>query len=192
MFQLVSGYCVVTLIFSHNLFIVPLVCLPFGSPFSFHPPTLSASLHAISSSASCCIVFRGGSARSWCYYISPSQSTMTETYIWTRLPGEEALKFTHVGRHSGCYQVERSVSAYTLRRPGDVCVSGPGFEAAGLLYCSRWCTFSIYKKTLSVGSKEEVLSSIPASNTADLNHFVAARMVTLYWCTWNWLSFLYW
>lgn len=64
MFQLVSGYCVVTLIFSHNLFIVPLVCLPFGSPFSFHPPTLSASLHAISSSASCCIVFRGGSARS--------------------------------------------------------------------------------------------------------------------------------
>lgn len=59
-------------------------------------------------------------------------------------------------------------------------MSGPGFKAAGLLYCSRWCTFSIYKKTLSVGSKEEVLSSIPAPNTADLNHFVAARMVTLY------------
>lgn len=48
-----------------------------------------------------------------------------------------------------------------------MCVSGPGFEAAGLLYCSRWCTFSIYKKTLSVGSKEEVLSSIPASTTAE-------------------------
>lgn len=64
MLLLVSGYFVVTLIFSHNLFIVPLVCLPFGSLFSFHPPTLSASQHALSSSASCCIVFRGGSARS--------------------------------------------------------------------------------------------------------------------------------
>lgn len=54
------------------------------------------------------------------------------------------------------------------------CVFGPGLEAAGLLYCSRWWRFFIYKKTLSVGSKEEVLSSMPASNKAVINYFVAA------------------
>lgn len=46
-----------------------------------------------------------------------------ETYIARKLPGEAGTEVhTHVGRHSGCYQVERSLSAYTLRRPGDVCL----------------------------------------------------------------------
>lgn len=70
------------------------------------------------------------------------------------------------------------------------CVSGPGLEAAGLLYCSRWCTFFICTKTVRVGSKEEVLSSIPASNIAGLTHFVAAWMVMLYECSLFWRKFL--
>lgn len=113
---------------------------------------------------------------------SPLYQKMIETYIGRKLPEEGGTEVhTHVGRHSGCYQVERSLSAYTQKTRR--CVSGPGLEAAGLLYCSRWCTFSIYKKTLCVGSEEEVLSSIPVLNTADLNYFVAAWMVTLYGCS---------
>lgn len=80
---------------------------------------------------------------------------------------KEALKFTHMWETflllpSG----KEFVRLHTQKTRR--CVSGPGLEAAGLLYCSRWCAFSIYKKTLHVGSKEEVLSSIPASNTVDL------------------------
>lgn len=120
----------------------------------------------------------GGQKGRW--YIPTRCQTMTETYIGGKLPKEGATE-VHTRREkfrllpSGKEFVR--LHAEKTRR----CVSGPGVDAVGLLYCSRWCTFSIYKKTLCVGSKEEVLSSIPVSNTADLNHFAAACMFMLLW-----------
>lgn len=62
-------------------------------------------------------------------------------------------------------------------------MSGPGLDAAGLLYCSRWCTFSIYEKTISVGSTEEVLSSILASNTVPLHGTINGHIVWMQFMT---------
>lgn len=91
----------------------------------------------------------------------PPRPKTNEASIGRKLPGEGGAEvYTHVGRRCGRCQVERSLSAYTGR-----CVSGPGLEAAGLLHCSRWRTIFFFspfiRRTLHVGSKEEVLSSSP-------------------------------
>lgn len=96
MFQLVSGYCIVTLIFSHNLFIV-----------TFSLPSLWVSVFLSSPHSVClpprviflCIVLHcvsWGVGQKLMLLNSPSRWMMTEAYIRTRLPGEEALKFTHM------------------------------------------------------------------------------------------------
>lgn len=122
---------------------------------------------------------------------SPLCQTTNETCKGRKLPGEGGSEvLTHVGRLSVGCQVERSLSAYTQRTRR--CVFGPGLEAAGLLCCSRWCTFLFYTKTLRVGSKEEALSSIPVSDIAVLTHWVAARMVILFGCSLFWNRFLDW
>lgn len=158
------------LVFSHNLPVVPLLCPSFLYP----PLCLSPSSPVISQVV---LLFMGVKARS---DVVKFPSRLWHTYCrkeaacwrrhWSSHTRRETFRLLPSGKEFVRLHTQKT------RR----CVSGPGLEAAGLLYCSRWCTISIYKKTLSVGSKEEVLSSIPASNTAALNHFVAAWTVTLY------------
>lgn len=90
-----------------------------------------------------------------------------------RLPKEGATEVhTHVGeKDSDCYQVERSLSAYTRRRPGDVCLC-LARRLLALSTVAGGAHFSIYKKTLCVGSREEVLSSYLGSLAEALSYSI--------------------
>lgn len=139
----------------------------------FLPRTVCLPLRLWSCNGSGCIMAHGGLG----------QKT-TVTHIEGRSWRRPWSSHTHTCTHIYWVEFVRLHTPKTRR-----CVSGPGLQAAGLPDCSRWCTFSVYKKTVSVGSKEEVLTSISAWNTADQNHSVAAGMVLLHWYCLFWYTF---
>lgn len=136
--------------FSLYLFIVPLLCPFFGSPYCFIFLYVFLStcdlLHCISASSfmaearSDADIFLSLSKGDWDIH---SKETAWRSRHWSSHTCRETFRLLPSGKEFVRLHAQKT------RR----CVSGPGLEAVGLLYCSRWCTFFHLQENTKCGQQ---------------------------------------